>query len=140
MSIIVSQPLRDAFIVHTIAPRASIPYFLNFREEDGSFKADAGWKKIPISRQDHMAHLLDMDDDAPYPYRFEYFHEVRGGKGFTLTDQQLGFWRDAAAAQPSNKVNDMLLASLNSAFDYMDSVKAKKLISKSVANMETIPA
>lgn len=130
MSIITSQPLTDIFIEQTASPRASIPYFLNFREENGSFRLDAGWKKYPISRQDYFQHIFDMDDDEPYPYRFEHFHEIRGGETFTLSDQQLGFWRDATAAQPSNRVNQLLLDALQSASDYMQNFKEKTLTAR----------
>lgn len=128
MSIIVQSPLSDIFIVHTRSPRASIPYFLNFREEDGRFRVDAAWKKIPVTHREYAEHILDLDDDAPYPYRFEHFHEAHGGRKFSLTDQQLEFWRDAALAQPRNHVNDLLSVALNSAFDYMQKFKSGKTV------------
>lgn len=141
MSIITTQPLTDIFIQQTAPPRASIPYFLNFREENGSFKLDAGWKKYPISREDYFQHIFDLDEDAPYPYRFEHFHEVKGGQSFSLSDQQLGFWRDAAAAQPDNRVNRLLLNSLQSAFEYMEGFKEKTLSSRKLDNVrQAIPS
>lgn len=141
MSIITDQPLSDIFIQQTAPPRASIPYFLNFREENGSFKMDAGWKKCPISQQDYFEHIFDLDDDEPYPYRFEHFHEIRGGQPFTLSEQQLGFWRDAAAAQPDNRVNKLLLTALQSAFDYMEGFKERTLTSRRLDNVrQAVPS
>ena len=114
----------------------AIPYFYNFRSDDGKITMEVSWKKNRLDEHDYREHRsqncslsLAMQnvaaETAIFPYRYEHFSDLPQGQRFTISADQLENWLYAAEDRPVNEANSLLVAALQNAVDYLPVFKLK---------------
>jgi len=106
-----------------------VPFFYNFRVENGSIRMDGGWKRYAVTPEDYRIHAhqnvteplrIIHNGPAPttYPYEFEHYPDLQHGQKFSLSETQLDIWIEKVLSRPVNEGNSLLMGSLLDAQAY----------------------
>ena len=106
-----------------------VPFFYNFRAENGTIRMDAGWKRIPVTAEDYRIHNRENvtghlriihGGPAPttYPFEFEHYPDLKHGQKFSLTREKLETWIDKTVVHEVNEGTALLYQSLIDAREY----------------------